>query len=423
MDAKERVLHTWHVSTRREKFREYMVRFSPAADPVLAIRSGLYVPRPGRSMADEIAGRIDLDPSSSHLVVGGIGSGKTTQLLITCDQLNKLPDVHADYIDVSLRHDITRLDAGVLTTLAGTALGVALEDTEDKKALEAIQQFRKWEQGYTEKYYDEDQWHPNDDDDEDYGHDEPSYSLIEHPPRLVPPVDLPMDPTVDQAGSLLKVLHDDFLRRAKHPVLLLDSLDRLSDIDAFAVVVEQDLRAIKRAGVGIVLAGPLRTMYGRHRSLVDHFTRFYPQPAVDVRTDPEGLDFMIRVLRRRASAEVLPDASCKLLAELSGGVLRDLMALSLAAGEEAYVVGADCIDAEHVRTVADAFGRKLFFGLRSDEVTMLERARREGTFVPKTDDELALLVTRRVLEYGNGGNHYRVHPTLEPLLEQMKESA
>jgi hypothetical protein len=241
---------------------------------------------------------------------------------------------------------------------------------------------------------------------------------------LSPPVEPVLDTTVEHAGTLLESLRDAFVKLLKrHPVVLLDSLDRLSDIQAFAVAVEQDLRAIKQAGVGVVIAGPLRTMYGTHRSLVDHFTRFYPQPAVDVRTDPEGLDFMMRVLRRRAPVEILPDATCKLLAELSGGVLRDLIALSLAAGEEAYVAGAYCVEIEHVRTIADAFGRKLFFGLRSDEVDMLDQARRSGTFVPKSDDELALLTTRRVLEYGNGGHHYRVHPTIEPLLEQVKKEA
>ncbi len=302
VDTRTHALHARAVPTRREKFREYMVRFSPAADPAQAIRDGLYVPRPGRSMADEISGRIDLDPTSSHLVVGGIGSGKTTQLLVARDRLNEIPDVHARYVDVSLEHDITQMKAGVLTVVAGAALGADLSDVEDGVVRGAVEQFKKWERGY--RTYHDNNDDGDDEDPSDYDWD-PGYTVVDHAPLLSPPVVPALDPTVERAGSLLKDLCDAFVtHRQRHPVLLLDSLDRLSDIQAFVVVVEQDLRAIRQAGVGVVLAGPLRTMYGTHRSLVDQFTRFYPQPAVDVRTDPEGLDFMMRVLRRRASTDL-----------------------------------------------------------------------------------------------------------------------
>ena len=107
-----------------------MARLNPASSPAQAVNDGLYVPRPGRSTADEISARIEIDPTSSHLVVGGIGSGKTTQLLVSRDRLAALSDTHAEYIDVATLHDLTHLETGILTVLAGLALSRLVGRTE-----------------------------------------------------------------------------------------------------------------------------------------------------------------------------------------------------------------------------------------------------------------------------------------------------
>lgn len=178
--------HTPQVTTRLEKFRGYMARLNPAANPQDAIREGLYVPKPGRSMADEVAARLELDPTSSHLIIGGIGSGKTTQLMVARDRLNQLPDMRAEYIDVSKTHDISRMNPGTLILVAGLAVGRRLERTDDKVALAAKEQFRRWAYGHQERVpvYDEplqDYDEPPDDDGDgpDY-----HYELFESEPLL-----------------------------------------------------------------------------------------------------------------------------------------------------------------------------------------------------------------------------------------------
>lgn len=105
----------------------------------------------------------------------------------------------------------------------------------------------------------------------------------------------------------------------------------------------------------------------------------------------------------------------------SGGVLRDLMALTQTAGEEAYVHGAEQVCLEHVDVAADLFGRKLMVGLDSQQLAVLQRVRTQGTFVQTSEKDLALLATRRVLEYSNGKPRFAVHPTIEPLLAQIPE--
>ncbi|WP_437764070.1 hypothetical protein WMF27_37555 [Sorangium sp. So ce281] len=410
------------MTTRLEKFREYMARFNPAGDPRGAVRDGLYVPRPGRSTADEVAARLEIDPSSSHLIVGGIGSGKTTQLLVACDRLNKLADTRAEYIDLSLIHDLQSMAPGTLIVAAGLAAHRHLEPGDDKVAHEAGEQFRRWAYGH-----DRHVWVPFDDDPgEPYDHGEPDddepergyYDIIEEKPLLSSP-EKPLDWSVEDKAHRLAEIRSGLRRRVPYLVLLFDSLDRLPDPAAFATAVEQDVRAIQKAGIGLVLVGPLRSMFGPHRTVTDFFQHFYPQHAVDVQQDEQGRAFLVDILQRRAPSELLPEPVCRKLAERSGGVLRDLISLARSAGEEAYMRGADRIEEEHIDAIADAFGRQLIFGLKPAEIEVLQRVRQTGTFVPTSDDDMVLLMTRRVLEYRNGSSRFVVQPTLEPLLEQM----
>ena len=59
-------------------------------------------------------------------------------------------------------------------------------------------------------------------------------------------------------------------------------------------------------------------------------------------------------------------------------------------------------------------------GLDTEEIRVLQRVASSGAFVPTSDKDLALLVTRRVLEYGAGRTRFAVHPTIVPLLQQLE---
>jgi hypothetical protein len=254
--------------------------------------------------------------------------------------------------------------------------------------------------------------------DYDYG-PEPDYQLIKQKPLVIPP-EKPVDGLVQDKVSRLSQLRSALKARFPHMVLLFDSLDRLADPSVFARVIEEDVRAIHSTGIGLALVGPLASMYGPHRSVTDYVQHFYPQMAVDVRNDAEGRAFLVELLRRRAALDLLPDASAVRLAEWSGGVLRDLVSLARSAGEEAYMRGAERVEEEHVDAAADAFGRQLIFGLGPAEIDVLLRIASKGTFVQTSDQDVALLVTRRALEYRTGSPRFAVHPTLRPLLQQLE---
>ena len=161
--------------------------------------------------------------------------------------------------------------------------------------------------------------------------------------------------------------------------MLIDSLDRMSDLERFADIIDGDVVALRSVGLGVILIGPLTALYGVRRTALERFDRTWHLPTVDVQNDAEGHAFLRKVLRARDVNGLLTDTAADRLAALSGGVLRDPIALAQAAGEEAYVDGADHVEVPHVETAADIFGRKQLVALDSQELAVLQRVRTKGT--------------------------------------------
>jgi len=394
-----------------------MSRLNAASHPQVAIKEDLYVKPPGRSVADRIVSRLELEPASSHLIVGGVGSGKTTQLLMIRKLLRTTEDVRVSFIDISERHDLSKLQAGVLLVLAGLTLGALVKANNEQAVKSARESFRKWAHGWVEEVEDFDIDDEPDEPSDDW-EGEPR-RLVRHSGLLVPPAP-PLRWDIKEKSEQLVVLRQAATETYPHIVFLFDSLDRLTGMAPFAALIEQDLRAIRAASIGVVTVGPLQTMYTTGRPLAEKFDHFYHQSAVDVEKNQSGHRFLTQVLRRRVEEKLLSTAGVRRTVELSGGVLRDLISLARAAGEEAYTAGVNQVRKRHVDKAGDAFGRTLMLGLDKDELSVLQRVRTAGQFVPTSDKDLALLTTRRVLEYANGRSRYAVHPTLRPLLKQLE---
>jgi hypothetical protein len=391
-----------------------MERLDAAADPRSAIVRDLYVPPAARSIADEVVGRLALQPASTQLIVGGIGSGKTTQLLVAEQRLREVRDTEAVYLDISREHDLQKLRAGVLVALAGLAFVKLLVDDKSAAVDGARSFFREWAiegSGYFP--------------DGPPGYDEPDPDWVHVPPVISPP---PTPSLTSGEGAALKTLTDALRSRVPHVALLVDSLDRVRELEHFEQLVRHDVAILRALGIGVVLVGPLKLLYGAWRPIAAPFDKLYQVAWVDPAA-PGGRDFLTRVLRVRSSenlgfgilqdAGVLSDEGAARLVDMSGGVLRDLIGLARDAGEEAYLAGDDAIGPAHADAAADAFGRTLMLGLAADDLAILQRVRTQGSFVPVSDRDLALLMTGRVLEFRNGPVRYAVHPTIRPLLAQL----
>jgi type II secretory pathway predicted ATPase ExeA len=367
------------VTNRRTRFREYMARLNAAASPQQALDSGYYVMPPAElSVAHELAARLELQPASTHLVIGGVGSGKTTELLAARHRLANDEEVAAIYIDVSEKHDLAKFRPHVLheTLLSVLATDLEARQSSPPSVQLALRNYAIWL-------------------DQEFS-------------------------STEEDRAIFTGLMDAYREIKRTPIVFMDSLDRLPDplqLEA-ALIDNKDL--IRSGELGLVLAASIRFRHGLNRSLRDLFDQSYNTPYVDTNEAP-GLAFLSSVLRARVPATVLDDESCQRLGRLSGGVLRDLLTLTQAAVNEAYVRGGDQVTSQHIEIAAEGFGRKQLLGLDSEEIETLQRVRARGTFVQTSAKDLGLLLTRHVLEYqdSNGKTIYRVHPTLQPLLEQI----
>lgn len=347
---------------RLERFRAARTRLDPAGDPADA--TAFYVDTP-HAVSSRIAAELALAPASSHLLVGGVGSGKTTELLAIERRMTDVKDVVTLYVDVSKQHDIARLASGALAEDVGHGLA-------ERMGRRFTGDTRPWDS------------------------------------------DLP-NPMWPELQDLLEELRASGSRCA----VLVDGLDRLVDIRDFERVIHSDVNELIRLGVGVVLVGPLRAMYGIDRALVQRFDGFHYQPWIDVSAGRDGRDFLIGVLTRRAADMFDPQTIASLVAS-SGGVLRDLLSLSQSALVETYMNGSERVGPREVASAIDAFGRKHMQGLRPAELTALRRVLVGGDFIQTSEDDLALLMTRRVLEYRTDNRpRYALHPTIELLVQAL----
>lgn len=394
---------------RLERFRALRARLDPAGDPARALAEGAYVEQ-GRSVGARIAAELMVSPSSTHLLIGGVGSGKTTELLAAQARLNQVPDTVALYVDVSKGHDISKMVPGAIAIQVGLALGErVLASAPDKAEVvkREVASLRRMAH---------DHWrYPDESDFEDGEH------LIHVPGILVSPDKLEerVRNTLQPTGEILAALGTLW----RHVVVLLDGLDRMTDMAALEQVVIHDVKALKALGLGLVLVGPLRALYGIDRTVEQRFDNFHYQPWIDLTSSPEGKAFLVSILEKRVPEDVVDREGLERMVQFSGGVLRDLLAIAQSACVEAYIDGSDVIGPAQAEAAIDSFGRKHMQGLRPADIAVLQRVREKGSFEHTSEDDLALLMTRRVLEYRvDGRPRYRVHPTIEPFLRDRAEA-
>jgi hypothetical protein len=295
---------------------------------------------------------------------------------------------------------------GVVLAQAGLALTDWIEvhaaGQQSLKARRATEDLRALALGYVDAPWD----------------DGPDYPVT---PGILDPPDQ-LDDAVQPFANCIRTLLEELSGHKPHFIVLLDGLDRMTDVSKFEEIVRQDIKALSSLGIGIVLVGPLRALYGIDKVLVEFFDGSHYQPWLDVERD-EGARQLLRVmLTRRVSSTAFDDKAIDRLVASSGGVARDLLALAQSACVEAYVQGVDEIGVSQVEPSVDAFGRKHMQGLRPEEIEVLQRVRNRREFVHTSESDLGLLMTRRVLEYRdqNQQPRYVVNPTIAGFLEAME---
>ena len=99
--------------------------------------------------------------------------------------------------------------------------------------------------------------------------------------------------------------------------------------------------------------------------------------------------------------------------------MRDFINLAQASIEATYLSGENEVHEHHVINAVDNFSRNQLLGISDDELKIIKRTLKTEKFIPRTDEDLRLLVRRLILEYREPKISYAVHPAIKQILEQI----
>ncbi|NJM44869.1 MAG: hypothetical protein HC860_00845 [Alkalinema sp. RU_4_3] len=411
-------------SDRLLRFRQYMAAFEGSADPAKSIDHGHYVHAPGQLLVDQIAGRIALRPNSTHLLVGGIGSGKTTQLLVAQKQLEDVGDLAVCYVDVSRYTDISQVEPGVLMTIVALELADLIPSPMDASIQAALKSLEMIAFDHTTTHL----VNPRAANNAMLDISRNLFSLRQQ--------------TMTHKGLLRKVQEDNPTGNSKLEnvfqtilqavtqhvgktlVVLIDGLDRLDDTQKFSQMIRTDLQAMKALGIGTVIVGPILFIHSAYQDAKDLIDHLYYQPCFDVEKSAPARKFFADVIETRLSEPgFFARGSLNLLVRQSGGVLRDLITLTQSAIEEAYIAGDQNLEQRHIDKAVQTLARAKIMGISEAALTILRHHLQNKDFVLGSPESFQLLTSRRIIEYDYPNYRYVVHPAIVPLLQPVAASA
>jgi hypothetical protein len=413
--------------TRRERFRRFMWAFNPTASPRELIKEGLLLEDLHRSVYQSFAARADLEPGSQQLIIGGIGSGKTTELLMAEGWLNRQEHCITQYIDITAETDLSDLKSGALIAALGLHLirmirienkTASIPDAQKDEFAKAKKDVQEFALGKTTRVWVEDSdedWEPDPDDD---GFEAPGHYVISSVPgKLTPPVPhLKKDvQSISESLGFLLLYLTTIAGKQRDLVVLFDGLDRLVTPEKFWSVAHQDLRILKKLKVSVLATAPLTVLY-EGREIAEQFDRVHHLATLS--SDDPGREQLESVLLRRGGDLLLSSGQMALLCENSGGVLRDLITMARDSAEDAYIAGENRITDSNIDSAVAQLGTSYLRGLSVRQRNRLRSIDKYAAFDFNQQGNMELLATRRVLEYS--ATEFRVHPALMNVLSKLE---
>jgi Cdc6-like AAA superfamily ATPase len=407
-------------SDRRLIYRPFLERLNPSSPGMLAALNLIVSPEHDPRDPDEppihvaFANAAELNRGSQMALVGGIGSGKTTELWLTMKLLRRHADAINVFVDLAELTDLNELNPGALLIAVGLQLYLKVKKaqrTDDVKA--AYQKLKNLATGGTSWVEaDESQ---NDDYEPDQD-DAPPMTPIHTPPLLKPRFPAIHRQVADIQAILWEII-PSFIEVDAQITVIIDGLDRLIGTDRFREFAEQDLRALRDFPITVIVAVPLSLWFDKSRFLQDYFDEMRHIPAAIA--DPSESTFLRDILLRRGAEEVMDGAEVDEIARSSGGVLRDLITLARASAQTAYREDKDRITPDHVQSAVRQLGKRYLVGLGRTHRIRIQRLLKNEEFSLDTPVSIELLINRQVLEhFSQGRDIFAVHPALIRVLEE-----
>jgi hypothetical protein len=408
---------------RRQIYRPFLERLNPTSPGLLEAQNLIVPPVHDPRDPDQppihvvFANTAELSRGAQMALVGGIGSGKTTELRLTLKLLERHEDAINIYADLAELTDLNELNPGAILIAIGIGLYRKLKkaDKENPGIKSAYQKLQELAKGKTK-------WVPFDPYDPDEGPgdedpDDPPELVPFHTPGLLKPRFPAMQRSVVEVQNLVLQVAMPRLDSGAQITVLIDGLDRLIQPGRFRQFAEQDLRALRGTKISVVVATPLLLWFDKSRFLQDYFDDVKHIPAAI--SDPQKSDFLNQVLLRRGAAELMDEHEISEMARFSGGVLRDLITLARTSAEAAYREDKDRIGPEHVQSAVRQLGKRYLVGLGAAQRKRIQRLVDNEEFSIEIPANKQLLINRQVLEYfNNQRDFFAVHPALAEVLTE-----
>ncbi len=407
------------MKNRLELFREQIAAFDGAADPLGAIDKGYFIEEPHQSSTNTLLKRISLKPQSKILLIGGIGSGKTTQLLKLQQIFQQTPAVgiYPLYIDITEYTKPNALEVGTLDAIVALELMSILEQNGVQLDEDRKKSIQKFAYGYTVT---EDRPDPLKDLLNSYRRFGATSQNSLFPPmtRRVAGILNSHPPSSNSSSRLAQVISsllEDFRNKFQQmPYFFFDGLDRVDEAKKFIGMASSDLQASE---IGFTIVGAVSLLYGSFINSIDSIFNYIEyRSAFDVDRDEEAHTFFERVLLARSSRDFFDKDALEYLISLSGGILRDLINLAQESIQEAYLADAEIVDREHVGKAVRSMGRAKMLGLDGEQYSTLVNFNNNILTVPTSPEEIYLLSGGRILEYRFPERRFDLHPVLKQLL-------
>lgn len=356
-------------------------------DPASVLQAGAYVEPPVQS-GEELARRFRVDPTGRIAMLGGIGVGKSTSLLVAARALAKEQGVVAHYVDVPLYLRVDALRAGALVALAGLA---TLRHRRLEGPLGAVGRVdaEMLHVGLTP--------HP--------GAPLVDTEFVRESSELPVPALSDLTQIVARLGASIP----GWERKTR--VLLVDGLDLIENAEGLEALVG-DLDALQRLGWGVCMVGSVAWRF----ALPSAFGPCVLWPVPDPEADVAWAAFLGEVLQRRAGEPVFAPDVLRSVVVGSGGVLRDLIGIARGAIVEALLDGATHVTTLHAARALAEHGRERSVPLDGPMCDVLRRfMSNPGALVPG-ERMVDLLRRGALLPSGDAPPRFRVHPCLVPSL-------
>jgi Cdc6-like AAA superfamily ATPase len=406
------------VFDRRQVYRPFLERLNPIGSQDVLADGLIVAPEHDPRDAGEppihvaFANTAELTRGSQMALVGGIGSGKTTELLLTQKELSRHSDAVNVLVDMADYTDLSQISPGAILATAGFRVYPHVCSRLRKMGEELPEDVKSAHMRLREVAFGKTEWVPADRlDDWDAAPDMVQVNV----PGLMK-LRLPaLRRKVTEVQELLVSIASPLLEFGDQITLLIDGLDRLIRPDLFREFAEQDLQALRGTKISVIIVVPLLFLYDKGRFLQDYFDLVKHIPAAAA--DPKNSAFLRQILERRGAPAFMDRTEIAAIAKYSGGVLRDLLTLARSSTEYAYRDAEDRIGRRHVNAAIKQLGNRYLVGLGNSQKRLLRRLSEEGEFPIENSTARELLVNRQVLEYFKGGlEYFAVHPALTKVL-------